>query len=163
ISRGWVWLEDLSGTVHGFGAAGVGVLAGLTMTPETVDLTVGTATVIQAVGEDRYGNPVPAGAVGWSSENGLGSILPISDTTATTGGKTGTALIQIVSGPASQIAVSPASPSATAGSPITLVASVSDAYGNPVSSGTVTWSASGGNVLVLTTDGRLVQYQPPTS
>jgi len=263
ISRGWVWLEDLSGTVHGFGAAGVGVLAGLTMTPETVDLTVGTATVIQAVGEDRYGNPVPAGAVGWSAENGLGSILPISDTTAiyvagvtsgtdvvqanvagfmgnttvnvlpgaldrvvvtpgtlsivagtlqtfsasatdrfgnaipsatftwavtggigtitsaggftaatrvglgtvtaTTGGKTGTALIQIVSGPASQIAVSPASPSATAGSPITLVASVSDAYGNPVSSGTVTWSASGGNVLVLTTDGRLVQYQPPTS
>lgn len=51
---------------------------------------------------------------------------------------------EIVAGPAAQIGIAPASTGISAGGSIAFTAAVSDAFGNPVTTGTVSWSMTAG-------------------
>src|SRR5256886_15657124 len=71
-------MEDASGGVYAYGAAGGGVMASIETVPGSTSVPVGLATPFRAQAYDLFGNPSPGGPYVWPSTNGLGSVLPLN-------------------------------------------------------------------------------------
>jgi outer membrane protein assembly factor BamB len=171
--------DTLQAEAKGFaGTASITVTPGpldrVAVAPAVATIVAGGQTAFSASGVDRYGNPIPGGSFTWSVEGGIGQISPAGVFTASTttgtgtvtahsGTQQGSAIIQIVPGPAVKVAVSPSGLSLAAGSTTVLVASVQDLYDNEVATGTLIWSFNGGSLVHLTGDRRMVQYTAPTT
>jgi len=121
---------------------------------------------------DLFGNAISGLALSWSASSSLGTITSTGVLTAATAVGTGTVTVTagsasatvpvtIVPGAPAQIVVSPTSLTVSAGSTSTLVASLQDTNGNVISAGTLSWS--GGQILPLSSDGRIAQFSAPTT
>ncbi|TLZ46287.1 MAG: hypothetical protein E6K19_01130, partial [Methanobacteriota archaeon] len=141
-----------------------------------VRIEAGSQQTFTASSVDRFGNPIPGASYTWSVEGGIGSISPSGVFTASTkvgsgtgtvtahsSGLQGSAIVQIVPGPAVKVAVSPSGLTLGAGATTVLVASVQDRYDNEVPAGGLIWSVDGGTIVHLTGDLRMVQYTAPTT
>src|SRR2546426_205671 len=144
-----------------------------------IDVSPGSATVaaggtltFTGTPRDLFGNAISGLALSWSASSSLGTITSTGVLTAATAVGTGTVTVTagsasatipvtIVPGAPAQIVVSPTSLTVSAGSTSTLVASLQDTNGNVISAGTLSWS--GGQILPLSSDGRIAQFSAPTT
>jgi len=151
-----------------------GPVARIDLTPSPATVPAGGTLTFTATPTDVFGNAITGLTVVWTASASLGSISQAGVLTAATtvGSGTVTASVGSVSasvsvtitpGPIASIAVSPSSLSVSAGSSATLIATAMDAFGNAVTDGTLTWSATAGTLLQLTADGRLALYTAPTT
>src|SRR2546427_11205652 len=70
IGKGYVWMDDASGTVYAFGAPGAGVMASIQTGPGSTSLPGGFATPVPAQALDLGGNPSPGGPYRWAPASG---------------------------------------------------------------------------------------------
>lgn len=150
-------ISGTSGTI----TVGPDVLAQLTVSPETANLSAGEKQTFQVTGEDGFGNPVTAlGTITWSGGAGIGTIVPASGeftaTTAGTGTVTATSDIGNVSASSGTITVAPGALATVAITPegeVNLTADDTqqftvageDAYGNSIDTlPAATWAVTGG-------------------
>ena len=131
-----------------------GALASLTVTPANSSVAVGSTPTFTAAGSDANGCPVAA-SVAWASTtvatatinaaSGLASAIAAGQTTisATSGAIVGATLLTVTAtaNPIVAVAVSPLSPSVSAGGTAQLSAAATDANGTAVST-TFVWSTS---------------------
>src|SRR5207244_2194851 len=163
IGKGYVWMDDASGTVYAYGAPGAGVMAAIEAQPGTASLSVGSAALFHAQAYDLYGNPSPGGPYSWSSVNGLGTTLPLSangdqaiyvaaiqtgteTVTAQSGTHIGPAIVEIVPGALATIGVDPATITVVAGDNRLLTARGFDRYNNEIFGLSYRWSTTIGSV-----------------
>ena len=159
ISRGWVWVEDLDGRIYGFGGVGAGEVREVVVTPGIASVPVTSAALFVARGIDAFGNPIPVGGASWSSLGGLGTLLPISDSTAIyvagavagtdilqadAGGYSGTATVNVMPGSLDHVDILPGVASVAVGSVQDFDAYARDRFGNDISGATFTWAVTGG-------------------
>jgi PKD repeat protein len=137
-----------------------GPLAGISVVPSPVTVTVGTTQTFIASGSDAFGNPVPITPV-WTSDAGtmFGNVLTAQTSphsnrhvTATVGGMSGIALVNVVSGPLAHIDVTPSPVTVTVNATQTFAAYGTDAFNNAVAI-SPTWTTDAGVLSgnVLTT------------
>jgi len=161
IGKGYVWMDDASGTVYAYGAPGAGVMAAIEAQPGTASLSVGSAALFHAQAYDLYGNPSPGGPYSWTSVNGLGTTLPLSangdQAIYVAGIQTGTDSLRVASGAFSSDAtlsilpgaldhvdLSPGVASVGAGATMAFGAAAKDRFGNTIPGANFTWTVTGG-------------------
>jgi uncharacterized protein YjdB len=89
-----------------------------------------------------------------SSAGVVSGIAPGEATiSATSGGKTGTAIVTVTPIPVGSVVVSPATPSLQVGRTLTLTAQALSASGQPLNGRTVTWSSSTPGIADVTSTG----------
>jgi hypothetical protein len=144
------------------------------VSPATGTVPAGGTRQFVATGEDVNGNAVPLSTVGWSTAGGFGAIdsnglftaggaMGSGTVTATSGGISGSADVQVVVGPLASLAVSPSTIDAEASATVVLGAIPDDAYGNPIPSVPVSWSATIGDVTPIDVDGMHALFRAPVS
>src|SRR2546421_2702443 len=160
IGKGYVWMDDASGTVYAFGAPGAGVMASIETVPGSTSVPVGLATPFRAQAYDLFGNPSPGGPYVWTSTNGLGSVLPLNangdqvvyiagvyagtDTLHVASGAFGAdATVTILPGALDHVDVLPGVANVVAGTTISFSAAAKDRFGNTISGATFVWNATG--------------------
>ena len=160
IGKGYVWMDDASGTVYAYGAPGAGVMAAIETVPGSTSLPVGLATPFRAQAYDLFGNPSPGGPYVWTSTNGLGSVLPLNangdqvvyiagvyagtDTLHVASGAFGAdATVTILPGALDHVDVLPGVANVVAGTTISFNAAAKDRFGNTISGATFVWNATG--------------------
>jgi len=144
------------GSVGGIAVVDIaaGPLATITVTPNPVTVTVGETQTFTATGADAYGNLVSISPM-WATNAGTmaGNILTVQTTpasdkhvTATVGSMSGSANVDIVTGPLASILVTPNPVTVTVGAaqPFTVIGA--DAYGNPVPI-SPTWTTDAGAMI----------------
>src|SRR5207247_10009833 len=62
----------------GVSFVGAGVSATVALNPPTADVAVTRGVVLNGQAQDIYCNTVGGASCGWSSMNGLGTVLPVS-------------------------------------------------------------------------------------
>jgi len=128
-----------------------GGLDHITLSPATATVAAGASQPYGVQGFDSYGNGVATGpytltiAPDGTCTNGCAATKAGAHTvTATAGGKTASASLTVTAGSLAQVIVSPASLTLAVHLTQVFTATGTDAYGNPVSIGTPTWSVTSG-------------------
>ncbi len=165
-----------NGSVSGLATIRIapGGLNRIDVTPATGTVPAGGTGQFAAIGKDANGNAVSLSSVAWSTAGGLGTIdsnglftaggaLGTGTVTATSGGISGGAVVQVVAGPLASIAISPATVVAEASATVVLEALPEDAYGNPISSVPVSWSTTIGDVTPIDVDGMHALFRAPVA
>ncbi len=175
VGKGYVWVDDGSGSAYAFGAPGAGVIASMATVPDTASVEVGKAILFRAKALDVYGNPTQVKDANWVARAGLGSVVKVSGDTAlyvagyvagtetleaSAGGHAATATVNVLPGPLDQIEVAmllggnrfEGAVSIPAGSQRTFVADTTDRFGNPIAGATLTWTVENG-VGQITSNG----------
>jgi uncharacterized protein YjdB len=126
------------------------------ISPQSSNLIIGQTVTLTAVVTDNSGNPIPGATVTFSSNaTGVATVSatgPLTATvtavgagqaqiTGTSGGKTGTATVNIAQVPVGSVTISPSSATVTLGGTVQLTATVKDTAGNVLSGRTVTWTS----------------------
>src|SRR6266496_1345589 len=151
-----------------------GGLSRIDVSPATGTVPAGATAQFVAIGEDVNGNVVPLSSVAWSTAGGLGTIdstglftaggaLGSGTVTASSGGISGSATMQVVAGPLASIAISPAAVDAEASATVVLEALPRDTYGNPIPSVPVSWSTTIGDVTPIDVDGMHALFRAPVA
>ncbi|TLZ94004.1 MAG: hypothetical protein E6K04_02275 [Methanobacteriota archaeon] len=160
IGKGYVWMDDASGTVYAYGAPGAGVMAAIEVAPGTASVSVGLAALFEAKATDVYGNPSPGGPYSWSSADGLGTTVPLSangdQVLYVSGVVTGTdslhvaagalsadATVTITPGAFDHVDVSPGVANIVAGTTMSFNADAKDRFGNTIPGATFVWNVTG--------------------
>src|SRR5256886_3030308 len=160
IGKGYVWMDDGSGTVYAYGAPGAGVMAAIEVAPGTASVSVGLAALFEAQAPDLYGNPRPGAPYPWSSADGLGTTVPLSANgdrvLYVSGVVTGTASLHVAAGAFSadatvtitpgaldHVDVSPGVANIVAGTTMSFAADAKDRFGNTIPGATFVWNATG--------------------
>ncbi len=149
------------------GVASVTVLtpaANVVVTPASSVLEVGRSVTLAATVSDAAGNTLTGRSVSWSSSNpaiatvsqqgvvtGVAVGGPIT-ITATSDGRTGTAVVSVANAVAS-IAVSPPVSSIEVGRTVTLSATARDAQGTVLTGRPFTWASSAPSVATVSASG----------
>lgn len=146
-------------------------VASVTLSPPSASLVAGSTQAFAATARGASGEALSGRAVTWASGNSevatidgsglLTAIAPGASTvTATSGGKSGTAIVTVLPVPVASIVVAPlASPLAVAGS-ATLSVTVRDARGQVVSGRSITWATSNGTVALVNNTGVVTGVSP---
>jgi len=137
------------------------VLTNILVSPSNVTLYVDDDQPFTASGKDQYGDPIATGTITWESNNesvgtingtGLFTALGIGDTTITATGNagvSGTAGVTVQADPVlDTIEVTPSNVILNIGDNQPFTASGKDQYGDPIDTGTITWTS--GNAAVGT-------------
>ena len=141
-------------------------VAAVAVAPGSATLTVGQTASFSATATDANGNVLSGRAITWSSASNsiakvstLGLVTAVgagtTTITATSEGKSGAAqvIVNAAATPVASVAVNPDSTNLTAGSSVTLSATVRDASGGVLTGRTVTWSSSQATVATVSTSG----------
>lgn len=139
-------------------------LSSITVTPDPITVVVGAARVLTATATDIYSNVVAINPV-WSTDAGTmyGNRLIAQTTpsvgrhvTATVGGTSGVASVNVVTGPLALIAIAPNPVTLSPGASQAFTATGLDGYDNMVAIGP-TWSTDAGTMVgnVLTAQTQL--------
>jgi uncharacterized protein YjdB len=138
----------------------------ISVTPPSASVPVGGTAQLTATAYDQYGNSVTVGDWRWESSNW--SVVSVSATglvtgkvhgsatiTASTGGKTVSATVNVEQGNSTiaALTVSPTSGTVLAGSTLQLVATARDAQGTVLSGRVMTWSTSDATVATVDASG----------
>lgn len=145
-------------------------IANLTITPASTTLSSGATQQLTAFATDDADNVLTGRTVGWASSDE--SVATVSTSGMVTAAKAGNATItamaeginahagiRVVAGSAKNVAIHPGSIGLVAGATQQLTASLSDAAGNALPTGTVTWSSSDDNVATVTSSGLVTAHQ----
>jgi uncharacterized protein YjdB len=141
----------------GSDSTGPGGGNGVTITPSTDSITVGSTVTLHASVDGASGNP----GIFWSSQDtsiatvsGTGVVTGVAlgsaQIAASSGGKSGVATVFVVPPGVASVRVSPTSAAITVGGTVHLQAEPLDASGNALTGRSVTWSSS--NEAVATVD-----------
>lgn len=140
-------------------------VAAIAVAPASASIQVGATTQLTATPKDASGGTLNGVDVTWNSadpaiaavsSNGLvtglspGGPLPIS---ATAQGITGTATITVTPPPVASVMLTPATASIVVGGTTTLIATLKDAQGRPLTGRTLTWSSSDPAVAAVSAAG----------
>src|SRR5437867_317477 len=136
-------------------------VSAVSVAPTAATILVGATTQLQATTTDSLGNVLTGRTVTWASNNaavtvggnGLatGAGTGSATITATSEGKSGTASITVTNVPVASVTVSPNSANLTTGQTVQLIATATDASGNPLSGRVITWTST--NTSVATVNG----------
>ena len=134
----------------------------VSLSPSTIQ--VGQSATATAAGLDQNGATASLGTVTWSSGapgvatvSVSGAVSGVSSgqalITATSGGKSGTSAITVLSIPVSSVTVAPSSDTLLVGQSQTLQATPKSAVGTALTDRTITWSSSDTIVASVTSSG----------
>lgn len=130
--------------------------ASVTVAPQTSQVQAGATQGFVATVRDAYGNINATAPVSWSTNAGsitqAGLLTAQTSTatgrtvTATSGGASGLATVDIIPGPVASVSISPTAATLNTTQTRQFAASAVDAYGNAVPNATFTWSTTRGGV-----------------
>jgi uncharacterized protein YjdB len=147
-------------------------VAAVTVSPSSVNLTVGSTRKLMATAKDADGRSLPGRHVTWTSSNPLvasvgrsngtvRALLPGSATiTATVEGKTGTAKVTVKLVPVGKVEVTPATKTLIVGESATLAAVARSAGGAVLTGRPVTWRSSDASVASVDGSGKVTAKAP---
>jgi uncharacterized protein YjdB len=139
-------------------------IATLELSPNPAQVAVSLTTQLALVARDSAGNVLtgrtatvfsanPAVATVSSSLVVTGVTAGTTTISATAGGKTATATVNVVPGPVATVAISPAAPAISEGATVQLTATMRDASGAVVTGRTVTWATSDASKATVSSAG----------
>lgn len=146
--------------VANFTRVPAGPLAYVRVAPATVDVAAGATQAFDARGYDVNWHRVTGLTFTWSTNAGSVAAVDADSATltaqttaqsgrtvtATSGGVSGSATVNVVAGPVASVAVSPTPADVGTSAARTFSAVAYDAYGNVVTSATFVWSATRGTI-----------------
>ncbi len=149
-------------------------VAAVAVTPGTASLMVGQTQPLTSLATDAANNPLSGRPTVWSTSNaavatvsvaGLVAAVTVGTATitATVEGKSGSALITVVSAPVTTVVVSPASIDLPVGQSQVLSVTPRDASGNPVAGRVVSWSSSSSSVASVSSTGTVTAVAAGTA
>jgi uncharacterized protein YjdB len=136
----------------------------VTVSPPTPTVVIGTTTTLAATTKDALGAVLTGRSVTWSSANNAiatvnsngvvtGVALGTVTITATSEGKTGTALLTVIPVPVASVTVTPLSANIFVGAQQTFAAITRDASGQVLTGRAVSWSSSANSVATVSANG----------
>jgi trimeric autotransporter adhesin len=142
-------------------------VATVAVSPASANLSAKQTLLLTATPKDSKGNAIGGQTITWTSSdpgtatgNSSGLVTVQKTTgignttiTASTGGKSGTASINLVAAPVASVTVSPTSVSLTSGQTSQLTANATDQYGDAITTDPVSWSSSNTGVAKVSTSG----------
>ena len=154
--------EGQNGTAAISVTVGPAPVASVSVSPASTSLTTGQTVQLTATPRDASGNALTGRVVTWASSNttvatvnGSGLVTALTagsaTITATSEGKSGTAMVTVTLVPVASVSVSPATASVAAGQTVQVTATPRDAGGNVLAGRVVTWGSS--NTAVATVNG----------
>ncbi|MBI4416075.1 MAG: PQQ-binding-like beta-propeller repeat protein, partial [Euryarchaeota archaeon] len=153
--------------------------ATITVTPGTLDrveVLPGVASVavdgtvqFSAAAKDRFGNAIAGATFAWAVVGAIGTVdgtgrftagttTGVGTVTASFGGKTGIAVVEVVAGPIDHIQSTPSAISVRAGEYILVLAQGYDAYDNPIPGLTYSWATTLGSVTPTSAAGEAAVF-----
>ncbi|HEX5385193.1 MAG TPA: Ig-like domain-containing protein [Gemmatimonadales bacterium] len=137
-------------------------VATVTVTPNPASVQTGATVQLTATLKDADGNVLSGRTVTWSSNatskatvstSGLvtGVAVGSATITASSGGKSGSATVNVTAVPVATVTVSPNPASVNVGATVQLTATLKDANGNVLTGRAVTWSSNSANATVSST------------
>jgi len=138
------------------------------ISPQSSSLLVGQTVTITAEVTDNTGSPIPGATVTFSSSaTGVATVTatgPLTATvtavgagqatiTGTSGGKTGSAAVNVAQVPVGSVTITPSSASVTLGGTVQLTAAVKDTAGNLLTGRTVTWTSLSTSTATVSATG----------
>lgn len=138
--------------------------AGVTVTPSSESVGVGSSVTLSATVTDAAGHTVNGASIFWNTENaavatvsGTGVVVGIAVGTvriaASSGGMSGFSTITVIPPGVASVTVSPSGPTIKIGETVHLVAQTLDAAGAVLTGRTVTWSSSNTDVATVDNTG----------
>src|SRR5581483_4731795 len=140
----------------------------VSISPQSSNLVVGQTVTLTAEVTDASGNPLPGATVIFSSNAaGVATVTATGALTATvtavaagtaqikgtSGGKSGTATVNVAPVPVGSVTIAPPSPTLTIGGTVQLTATVKDTAGNVLTGRTVTWVSLTTGVATVSATG----------
>jgi uncharacterized protein YjdB len=149
-------------------------IASVDVQPTTASVLVGGTTALTATVKDVNGTVVTDSAVVWTSNNvavatvsatGVvtGQALGVVTISATSGGKFGSATVNVAPVPVSSVAVSPSTATLVPTQVLTLDAVVRDANNTVVTDRVVTWTSSNPAVATVSANGTVTAIAAGTA
>jgi hypothetical protein len=141
--------------------AAVGPLASIVIVPNPVTVTVGTTQTFTASGADAWGNPMPV-VPAWTTGAGAmtGNTLTARTTpangkhvTATLGAVSGTAIVNVVTGPLASIMITPTAVTLAMRQSRQFGVSGFDSFSNAISGFPQSWVVTPSDVGTIDADG----------
>ena len=140
------------------------VVTTIEVTPNTSSKQVGETVQLAAAVKDQDGNLMSGQSVTWSSSSQAVASVSVSGLvtansigaatiTATAGGKSGTATVNVVQPPIASIALSTANDTLLQGQTLQLTATMLDQQGNVVTDRTISWTSSNPDVASVSGTG----------
>jgi uncharacterized protein YjdB len=148
-------------------------VASVVVTPPTATILPSGTVQLQATPTDARGNTLSGRAIAWSSSDesvarvsasGLvTAVTPgVATITATSEGRSGSAVITVGRVSVASVDVSPAQASVLAGSTVQLSATPRDASGTPLPDRTVVWASSDNSIAPVSQQGVVTGIRPGT-
>ena len=136
----------------------------LTISPSAVTIHIGQSLPFTASGVASNGAAVALGSVTWASSalgtasvdtNGVvtGTSTGTTTITASSGGKSASAQVNVISATISQVVVAPSKANLAVGNSLQFTATAFDSSGNPISGANFTWNSSDAAVATVNTSG----------
>ena len=146
-------------------------VAVVAVTPPSGTVVVGGTMQFAATPEDPNGNPLSGRSVTWASSapgtasvDGSGMVRGVAvgsaTLTATSEGKSGTALVTVASVPVASVAVTPPTVAIPQGQTVQLSATPKDASGNALGGRVITWASGNTAVATVSGSGRVTAVAP---
>jgi len=156
--------EGKSGTSGITVSATVIPVASVAVTPTTPSIPVGGNVQLTATPKDASGNPLSgrtitwqSGAPGTATVDGSGLVHGVAagsaTITATSEGKSGSAIVSVTPPPVATVDVTPSSATIPTNGTVQLTASPKDANGNTLTGRTVTWGSSAPSIAAVNGSG----------
>jgi uncharacterized protein YjdB/PKD repeat protein len=142
-------------------------VASVSVTPTAPSIPVGGTVQLTATPKDASGNPLSGRTITWQNGapgiatvdgNGLvhGVAAGSATITATSEGKSGSAIVSVTQPPVAAVVVTPSSATIPANGTVQLTATPKDANGNALSGRTVTWESSAPAIAAVNGSGFVV-------
>jgi trimeric autotransporter adhesin len=139
-------------------------VASVSVAPASPTIAIGSAVQLSAVTRDADGNQLSGRPITWSStnsavavvsENGLAIGVDVGQVTitATSEGKSGTAIVTVIVVPVGSVTVTPPAPIVVVGASVQLTANIFDGNGNALAGRAVSWSSSNPAVAIVSQTG----------
>jgi uncharacterized protein YjdB len=149
-------------------------VAAVNVTPPTASVVVGQTTTLSAQPVDANGAALSGRAIAWSTSNDkvatvdqsgvvIGVAAGQATITATSEGKSGTAVVTVTAVPVASVTVAPPTLSLQTGQTGTLAATTKDAAGNVLTDRIVAWTSSNTGVATVAPNGTVPTVAPGTA
>jgi uncharacterized protein YjdB len=149
-------------------------VAAVNVTPPTASVVVGQTTTLSAQPVDANGAALSGRAIAWSTSNDKVATVDQSGVvtgvaagqatiTATSEGKSGSAVVTVTAVPVASVTVAPPTLSLQTGQTGTLTATTKDAAGNVLTDRIVAWTSSNTGVATVAPNGTVTAVAPGTA
>lgn len=149
-------------------------VASVTVQPSAASVQVGATTTLTATAKDASGTVVTTAPITWNSSNTsvatvsgsgvvTGRAVGTATISATSGGRTGNATVNVVPVPVGSVAISPSTATMVPAQLLTLTAVVRDDNNAIVTDRPLTWATTNSAVATVSTSGTVTAHAPGTA